>query len=110
MRGGHHLKSWSTTQKTVTLSSAEAELAACVKASAEAIGVAQMVGEMGRGITGEVFVDSSAALAVVNRKGNGKLRHVRVGQLWVQQVAEEEDLVYKKVRGTKTPQTYAPKL
>ena len=67
MRGGHHLKSWSSTQKTVTLSSAEAELSACVKASAEAIGIMQMVESLGRKIEAEVNVDSSAALAVVAR-------------------------------------------
>ena len=42
MRGKHHLKSWSVTQKRVTLSSADAELVALVKASTETIGVLQM--------------------------------------------------------------------
>ena len=46
-----------------------------------------------------VLVDSTAALAVTSRRGNGKLRHVRVGQLWIQQVAEEGSLVYAKVLG-----------
>ena len=45
----------------------------------------------------EVYVGSFAALGVVNRKGNGKLRHVRVGQLWIQQTAEEEVLGFKKI-------------
>ena len=103
MRGGHHLKSWSSTQKKVTLSSAEAELAACIKASSETIGVLQMVEGLGRTTDGEVFVDSSAALGVVNRKGNGKLRHIRVGQLWIQQMAEDEVIAYKKVNGKQNP-------
>ena len=80
LRGGHHLKSWSATQKKVTLSSAEAELAACIKTSSEVIGILQMAAGLGRTVAGEVYVDSSAALAVVGRKGNGKLRHIRVGQ------------------------------
>ena len=73
LRGGHHLKSWSTTQKAITLSSAEAELSACVKASSEAIGTAQMVKSLGTDLEARVYVDSSAALSVVNRKGNGRL-------------------------------------
>ena len=47
-------------------------------------------------------MDSSAALAVVNRKGCGKLRHVRVGQLWVQQLAEEEDMSFRQVLAEET--------
>ena len=54
---------------------------------------------LGRDVTTEVFVDSSAALAFVNRKGCGKLRHVRVGQLWVQQLAEDEEVKFRKVMG-----------
>ena len=57
-------------------------------------------------MAGEVFVDSSAALAVVNRKGCGKLRHVRVGQVWVQQLAEEEDIKFKKILGEENPPSY----
>ena len=103
MRGGHHINSWSSTQKKVTLSSGEAELAACIKASSETIGALQMTTDLGRSTEGEVFVDSSAALGVVHRKGNGKLRHIRVGQLWVQQTAEDEVLTYKKINGKDNP-------
>ena len=97
------MKSWSVTQKRVTLSSAEAELGALVKAAAEAIGITQMAAGLGRQVTSDVYVDSSAALAVVNRKGCGKLRHVRVGQLWVQQLAEEDDVRFKKIWGEENP-------
>ena len=103
MRGSHHIKSWSVTQKRVTLSSAEAELAALVKASAETIGVIQMAQGLGDEVTGEVFVDSSAALSVTQRKGNGKMRHVKIGQLWVQEAAEEEELKFKKIAGDINP-------
>ena len=50
---------------------AEAELGALVKASAEAIGVAQMAIGFGSEVEVQVMVDSSAALAVTQRKGNG---------------------------------------
>ena len=68
------MKTWSSTQKSITLSSAEADLVAAVKASTELIGIIQMELAWGYIMTGEVYVDSSAALAVVARKGNGKLR------------------------------------
>ena len=103
MRGQHFLKSWSSTQKRVTLSSAEAELGAAVKTTTEAIGIAQMASGLGKELEIEIFVDSSAALGVVARKGCGKLRHVRVGQLWIQQLAEDAEVIYRKNHGESNP-------
>ena len=52
-----------------------------------------MVHGLGRDVEGEVHVDSSAALAAAGRK------LIRVCQLWTQQVAEDETLVYTKACG-----------
>ena len=101
--GFHYIKGWSATQKTIALSTAEAELTAVVKCSCEVIGVTQLAEDWNMSLTGDIFVDSSAALGVVARKGAGKLRHVRVGQLWIQQKAEDKELMYKKVSGTQNP-------
>ena len=107
MRGRHHIKSWSVTQKRVTLSSTEAELGALVKASAEAIGILQMAEGLGDSATAEIVVDSSAALSVAQRKGTGKMRHARIGQLWIQEAAENEELTFRKVKGGENPRTWA---
>ena len=92
--GTHFIKKVSSTQKTIALSTAEAELTAVVKCSCEVIGITQLAEDWDMDLTGDIFVDSSAALGVVARKGAGKLRHVRVGQLWVQQKAEDKELMY----------------
>ena len=76
MRGRHYIKSWSATQKTVALSTVEAELTALVRCSCESIGITQLASDWGLDLQGEVMVDSSAALGVVKRKGAEKLRHV----------------------------------
>ena len=54
-----------------------------------------------RGDTSEmaVHIDSSAAIGVISRRGSGKLRHIRVGQLWIQEMAEEGEVQVKKVGG-----------
>ena len=101
--GGHTLKTWSATQKSITLSSGEAELVAAVKTSTEVIGLLQMAAEWGIDLSGQVLVDSSAALGATQHRGNGKLRHVRVGMLWIQQQAGEGGLEYTKVKGTENP-------
>ena len=101
--GSHYIKSWSSTQKTIALSSGEAELTAVVKCSCETIGILQLAEDWGVYLEGDIMVDSSAALGVVARKGAGKLRHVRVGQLWIQEKRENEELRYRKVKGTDNP-------
>ena len=103
MLGRHWLKSWSSTQKTVALRSGEAELTAIVKMSTEMIGVLNMMLDWKAQYGARSFADSTAALGVVNRKGSGKLRHVRVGMLWVQGKREDGTLEYTKVGGEDNP-------
>ena len=81
MRGMHFIKSCSRTQQCVMLSSAEAELVAMTKLIGEMIGLRQMSFEWGQPVTGRVYADSPAALAIAKRKGCGKLRHINVGLL-----------------------------
>ena len=78
-------------------------MGALVKTTTETIGIAQLASGLGKELNAEVFVDPSAALGVVARKGCGKLRHIRVGQLWVQQLAEEEEVLYRKICGQDNP-------
>ena len=59
--------------------------------------------EWGIKVKSEVLIDSSAALGVVSRKGNGKLRHIKIGMLWIQEKQETEELSYKKVSGVENP-------
>ena len=76
---------------------------ALVKATSEAIGLTQLASGWGLELSCSVHVDSSAALAVTGRKGNGKLRHVRIGHLWVQELAEGEIVQFAKVGGESNP-------
>ena len=103
MMGNHLIKSYSRQQKTIALSSAEAELHAMVAASAEALGIIALCKDMGMVIEGEVYADSSAALGIAQRSGQGKTRHLKVQALWVQEIRCNRRLAYKKVLGTRNP-------
>jgi hypothetical protein len=103
VRGSHVLKAYSKQQRTVALSSAEAELHAMVAASAEALGLIALMADMGISASGEVYGDSTAALGIAQRSGIGKLRHVRVQALWVQEARAEGRLQYRKVLGSRNP-------
>ena len=48
MIGSHYIKSWSSTQRSIALSSGESELLAAVKASSELIGALQLGEDWGK--------------------------------------------------------------
>ena len=101
--GSHVIKTYSRQQKTIALSSAEAELHAMVAASAEVLGTIGLCRDLGMQMSGEILADSSAALGITNRAGSGKVRHLRIQALWVQEVKSTGRLGYKKVLGTLNP-------
>ena len=90
---------WCKTQAVVPLSSAEAELYGLVRASAETMGLKSMYKNLGTHINGVVLGDASATLAIVARRGLGKLRHLDTHYLWIQEKAAKGDLNFKKVAG-----------
>ena len=52
---------------------------------------------------GVVHGDVSAAIGIVNRTGVGRLRHVRVQYLWLQDTVRNGALRVKKVKGDENP-------
>ena len=87
------------TQAVVAPSSAEAELYGLVRASAETMGLISTYKDLGTHMNGVVLGDASAALAIVARRGLGKLRHLDTNYLWIQEEAAKGELNFKKVAG-----------
>ena len=101
--GSRCIKTWSSTQKSITLCSGETELVAAVKMCKEFIGVTQLAYDWGVEMGARVHVDSSAAIGVAQRKGNGNLRHVRVGMLWIQEEMADGEVDMIKIQGEENP-------
>ena len=101
MAGQHWLGHWSRTQANVALSSGEAELNAAVTACSEGRGLKNMVEEMHDEIELEVIGDSSASMGILNRMGAGRVKHLEVKQLWVQ-----EAVARKVVKVSKIPRRF----
>ena len=97
MSGKHLISHWSSTQSTVALSSAEAELNALVKAISETLGVKNMMKTAGIELAIEVKTDSNAAKGIVHRTGCGKVKHLEARQLWVQETVERKEVNVTKV-------------
>ena len=103
MWGAHTLKTYSRQQRTIALSSAEAELYALVSASAEGLGMQAYAKDLGIYLKPSVFTDASAALGIAQRRGIGKLRHVDTQALWVQQAHAAKTIAFTKVPGEVNP-------
>ena len=99
------MRSWSKTQAGIALSSAEAELARIVKTTAEVIGFAGMMRDLGRVVPGKGFIyaDASAALGIIQSKGVGSIRHLDTRMLWIQEKVVKEVVEFRKVAGVVTP-------
>ena len=103
MWGDQLVKHWSTTQKTVALSSGEAELGGIVKAASESLGLQSLAADLGLDVKIALCTDSSAAIGICRRTGIGRVRHLAVGQLWVQDLIRDKSVSLYKVRGEVNP-------
>ena len=103
MLGGHLLKSWSSTQPSISLSSGEAEYYGVVKAAGIALGQQSLMQDLGMNVAVRVWTDSSAAMGICGRSGLGKLRHVQTHTLWVQERVKSGAIELRKVNGLVNP-------
>ena len=103
MLGQHCVKTWSSTQAIIALSSGEAEYYGVVKASSTGLGCKALMNDMGHNMKLAVHTDAEAAKGIASRMGLGKTRHIQVHYLWVQERIRNGDLELKKVLGTENP-------
>ena len=104
MFGSHALKTWSSTQQVVSLSSGESELYALVKGAAQAKGLCAMLREYGVQVDAEVHTDATAAIGMVFRQDHsGRTRHIETAYLWVQDEVLHKRLTACKVGSAENP-------
>ena len=103
MLGGHLIKSWSSTQASVSLSSGESEFYGVVKAAGVTLGYQALLRDLGIQLPVRVWTDSSATLGICGRQGLGKLRHIDTQCLWIQQRVRDGTITLLKVRGEVNP-------
>ena len=103
MHGRHCLKTGSSTQTTIAMSSGEAELYAVVRGASEGLGLQALADDLGVTRAVRIWTDSAAAKGMVSRTGAGRQRHLEVKYLWVQQACREEHFAVRKVAGERNP-------
>ena len=99
MWSGQFVKAWSKTMGVLAMSSGESELAAVVRAATEDMGLQTILSDFE--LCGHVTVksDATAAIGMVHRLGLGKVRHLAVGDLWVQHHVRSEKIRVSKMSG-----------
>ena len=91
MIGDHCIKTWSSTQSVIALSSGEAEYYGLVKGASQSIGIQSMLRDLGVEAKIKINTDASVAKSIAMRTGAGKVRYIEVNQLWVQEKVPKDN-------------------
>ena len=84
-------------------SSGEVEFYAEIKGVAESLGLQSLLLDLGITVTVEVITDSSAAMGTASRIGIGKIKHLDVGWLWIQDLVKQGRVVLRNINGKVNP-------
>ena len=106
MLGRHCLKTWCSTQGALALSSAEAEYYSMVEGVLRAVGMKNVGREIdldGVDLEMTLATDSSAAKGFVSRRGGGRMRHMEVRWLWLQEEVRKGRVKMEKIAGKINP-------
>ena len=99
MLGTHCLQAWSVNQQVIALSSGEAEYYGMVKGASNALGLHGMLSDINVTTRVALSTDSSAAKGIANRRGLGKVRHIELSELWLQDQVARNKIEIHKISG-----------
>ena len=74
-----------------------------MRGATEGIGLISLAQDIGIKLDVRMHVDASAALGIIERRGVGRVRHLDVGTLWLQEQQLRRILEIRKVEGLKNP-------
>jgi hypothetical protein len=83
----------------VALSSGEAELYGVIAGASHSIGLQSIAADLSVKVEKTIHTDSSAAKGICERKGIGKIRHLAVSSLWIQDRIRSGDIKLRKIAG-----------
>ena len=103
----HHGRGHLCEGLVVALSSGEAEHYAAVKGASEGVGFSAGCADLGVWVDGKVSLrvstNSSACKGICQRTRLGKIRHIDVALLWLQELVRKERIKMTKVAGKDNP-------
>ena len=97
------LRSSSKTQAAIAQSSAESELIAVVRAACKGLGMIALADDFRIELQVRLHIDATAVLGILQRQGVGRVRHLDVCVLWLQEQQFRRLIDLTKVSGTENP-------
>jgi hypothetical protein len=107
---GMCVKFWSSTQGGISRSSGESELYSTAKGMAEGLGLQSMCKDLGISLRVRVRTDSDACRGTCNRSGLGRLKHLEIETLWVQEAVAKGRVELARVSREDNPSDCLTKL
>ena len=101
--GSHVLKSWSSTQNVIALSSGEAEFYAIVKGASQSMGLQALLRDLHINTRIKVLTDATTGKSIASRRGLGRVRHIDVANLWVQEKVADDVIELSKIKNVYNP-------
>ena len=101
--GDHAIKTWSSTQTVVALSIGEVEMYAINKTAATGMGGQNILKDLGINLELRVFTDATTGKSLVSRSGLGKVRHIAVNELLLQNHVQTKTVTMFKIKNTFNP-------
>ena len=98
MLGDHTLKAYTRKQKIIARSSAEAELYAAALGASESKGIVSLLRDLGKNKNPVLAIDAKGTEHILHRQVIGKLKHMDVAYLWVQDEIRSQRLRVCRVR------------
>ena len=98
MLGEHALKAYTRKQKIIARSSAEAEPYAAALGASESKGIVSLLRDLGYEKKPVLAIDAKATEHILHRQGIGKLKHIDVAYLWIQDEVRSHRLRVRRVR------------
>ena len=101
--GSHIIKSWSSTQSVIALSSGESEFYSIVKGCSQAMGLRALLADLGVDASIKVLADATTGKAIASRRGLGRVRHIDVSELWIQEKVKSGEIELQKIKNVFNP-------
>ena len=92
-------KFWSSTQSTIALPSGEADFYGLARGTSLGIGVIGHMQDLGMNFRVMTNTDLSEALGISKRRGLGKVSHIELNQLWIQDKVISGEIEVREVKG-----------
>lgn len=97
------MKTVSSTQSTVALSSPESEYYGVVKGGSLSIGLRALMRDFGLDHNITVYTDNDSGASLGRRRGLGRARHIETRFLWLQEKVGDKTINLARVPGKKNP-------